>query len=88
MCNVIHNLPLLPLLFSSIKIAGKRISRGRNCRSGRATDEIDLVRESSREDSVRKTKAQKANGAASEYAEDENLSNAVTKKDEWDWVFC
>lgn len=80
MYNVIYNLPLLPLLFSSTKIAGKRISRGRNCRSGRATDEIDLIRESSRENSVRKTKAQKT-GADSEYAEDENWSNAVTKKD-------
>lgn len=71
-----------------IKTVGKKISRGRNYRSGRATDEIDFIRKSSREDPVRKTKAPKTSGAVSEYAEDEKLSSAVTDKDdERDWCF-
>lgn len=49
MFNVIYNLPLITLLFSNIDIAGKRMSRGRNCRSGRTSGKIDLIREPSRE---------------------------------------
>lgn len=47
MFNAIFNLPQIALLFSSIKIAGKRMSRGRNCRSGRGTDKIEFIREPS-----------------------------------------
>lgn len=48
---------------------------------------MNFIRESGRENPVRKTKAPKNSGAVSEYAEDEKLSSAVTHKDEKDWFF-
>lgn len=47
--KVIFNLPLITLLFSSLKVVGNGMSWGRNCRSGRATDKIDLIIEPSGE---------------------------------------